>query len=81
MQAQGFPVSIAGVAEFYHDFLDVLVVDLKDSVAADELLASGTRVHCTNTLMRTPENRLALATETLSLALRPPATQVAMEHA
>ncbi len=81
MQAQGFPVSIAGVAEFYHDFLDVLVVDVKDSDAADELQKSRMRVHCTQTLMRTPENRLALAQEVLALALRPPAAQPAMEHA
>lgn len=81
MQAQGFPVSIAGVAEFYHDFLDVLVVDVKDSDAADELQKSRMRVHCTQTLMRTPENRLALAQEVLALALRPPAAQTAMEHA
>src|SRR4030088_1713590 len=51
MQAQGFPVSIKGVAEFYHDFLDLLVVDLKDRPMANELQKSGTRVHCTQTLM------------------------------
>ena len=81
MQAQGFPVSVAGVAEFYHDFLDVLVADLQDRAVADELQKSGTRVHCTQTLMRTPENRLVLAHEVLGLALRPPAAQTATEHA
>jgi LPPG:FO 2-phospho-L-lactate transferase len=81
MQAQGYPVSIAGVAQFYHDFLDVLVVDLQDSAQADEIQKSGTRVHCTKTVMRAPENRIALAQEVLGLALRPPATQAAVEHA
>jgi len=81
MQAQGYPVSIAGVAEFYHDFIDVLVVDLQDSPSADELQKSGMRVHCTRTVMRTTEDRIALAREALNLALRPPAAQAAMEHA
>ncbi len=81
MKALGFPVSIAGVAEYYHDFLDALVADIQDSAAADELQKSGMRVHCTNTLMRTPESRIALATETLALALKPPTTQAAMERA
>jgi 2-phospho-L-lactate transferase/gluconeogenesis factor (CofD/UPF0052 family) len=80
MQAQGFPASIKGVAEFYHDFLDLLVVDLKDSQRADELQKSGLRVHCTQTLMRTQEDRIALAKAVLSLALRPPATQAASER-
>jgi LPPG:FO 2-phospho-L-lactate transferase len=81
MQAQGFPVSIAGVAQFYHDFLDVLVADTQDSAMAEELQKSGTRVHCTSTIMRTQENRIALAQEVLGLALRPSAEQAAAERA
>jgi len=80
MQAQGFPVSIAGVAEFYHDFLDLLVVDSKDRRMAEELQKSGMKVHCTQTLMRTQEDRIALAKAVLQLALRPPATQAAAER-
>src|SRR3981081_1457373 len=81
MQAQGFPVSIKGVAGFYHYFLDCLVVDLKDSQRADELQKSGLRVHCTQTLMRTQEDRIALAKAVLSLALGPPAPQTASDRA
>lgn len=81
MKALGFPVSIAGVAEFYHDFLDALVVDVQDSAEAAQLQQSGMRAHCTNTLMRTPESRIALATETLALALKPPTSQAATERA
>ena len=80
MQAQGFPVSIAGVAEFYHDFLDLLVVDSKDRRMAEELQKSGMKVHCTQTLMRTQEDRIALAKTVLQLALRPPATQAVAER-
>jgi len=80
MQAQGFPVSIAGIAEFYHDFLDLLVVDSKDRRMAEELQKSGMKVHCTQTLMRTQEDRIALAKAVLQLALRPPATQAVAER-
>ena len=80
MQAQGFPVSIAGVAKFYHDFLDLLVVDSKDRRMAEELQKSGMKVHCTQTLMRTQEDRIALAKAVLQLALRPPATQAVAER-
>ena len=37
MASQGLPVSIAGVAEAYHDFLDVLIVDVRDAQAAEQL--------------------------------------------
>ena len=37
MAAQGLPVSIAGVAQAYHEFLDILVVDRRDAKAAEEL--------------------------------------------
>jgi LPPG:FO 2-phospho-L-lactate transferase len=80
MQAEGFPVSIAGVAEFYHDFLDLLVVDSKDRRMAEELQKSGMKVHYTQTLMRTQEDRIALAKAVLQLALRPPATQAVAER-
>ena len=81
MQAQGLPVSIAGVAEYYHDFLDLLVADVLDQTLADELEKSGTRVHCTRTIMRTAEHRLALAQDVLRLALQPSTTQAATERA
>ncbi len=80
MEALGFPVSIAGVADFYHDFLDLLVVDSQDSQAADELQQAGMRVHPTRTLMRTQDERIALAKFVLQLALRPSAAQAASEH-
>jgi LPPG:FO 2-phospho-L-lactate transferase len=79
MRALGYPVSIAGVAEFYSDFLDVLVVDVEDSEMAGELRKSGMPVHCTQTLLRTQEDRVALARVVLELALRPRVAQTAAE--
>jgi LPPG:FO 2-phospho-L-lactate transferase len=68
MSAHGFPVSIAGVAKAYEDFLDVLIVDDADRAAAAELRKSGLRVHCTSTVMKTMEHRAELARITLAVA-------------
>jgi len=67
MAAQGLPVSIAGVAKTYEDFLDVLIADLRDSQAASQLSRPGLRVHCTNTIMRTTEDKTKLARTVLAL--------------
>lgn len=67
MAAQGLPVSIAGVARAYQDFLDILVADSRDAQAAEELKRSGLRVHCAQTIMRTSEDKASLARTVLSL--------------
>lgn len=61
MASQGLPVSIAGVAQYYHDFLDLLVVDERDAEAAEELRKTGVRVHTAKTVMRTAEDKADLA--------------------
>jgi LPPG:FO 2-phospho-L-lactate transferase len=66
MAAQGLPCSIAGVAQAYEDFLDVLICDSRDARAAEALRNKGLRVQCTQTIMRTAEDKAALAQETLS---------------
>jgi LPPG:FO 2-phospho-L-lactate transferase len=66
MAAQGLPVSIAGVAQAYCEFLDVLVVDNHDAKAAAELKQSGLRVHCANTIMSTAGEKVELARQVLS---------------
>jgi len=66
MAAQGLPVSIAGVAKAYEDFFDVLVVDDRDADAAKTLQTAGLHVHCTNTIMKTREDKVNLARAVLS---------------
>jgi len=61
MATQGLAVSIAGVARAYEDFLDALVADQRDDAEAAKLERSGLRVHLTNTVMKTAEDKLALA--------------------
>lgn len=76
MAALGLPVSIAGVAEAYRDFLDVLVADSQDAHAADDLTKSGFSVHCTNTMMRTAQDKVDLARTVLSLVYGKSATHI-----
>src|SRR5262250_2069701 len=75
MAAQGFEVSIAGVADCYRDFLDVLVVDSVDSYAAQGLQQGGMRVVCTRTVMRSAKDRVALAKAVMAAAKQPAAAE------
>jgi LPPG:FO 2-phospho-L-lactate transferase len=67
MAAQGLPVSIAGVAQAYEEFLDILIVDLRDSEAAKQLDRPDRRVHCANTIMKTADDKAKLARTVLAL--------------
>jgi len=67
MAAQGLPVSIAGLAQAYGDFVDILIADLRDQKAATQLDRPGLRVHCTNIVMKTLENKTKLARTVLAL--------------
>ncbi|HEX5546548.1 MAG TPA: 2-phospho-L-lactate transferase [Ktedonobacterales bacterium] len=67
----GDEVSAYGVARLYADLLDGIIIDREDAALAerigDELHL---RVHITDTIMRTGEDRLRLADETLRFAQR-----------
>jgi LPPG:FO 2-phospho-L-lactate transferase len=67
MVAQGLPSSIAGVAQAYEDFLDLLICDTRDARAADAIRKGGLRVQCTQTIMRSSDDKAALAREVLTL--------------
>jgi LPPG:FO 2-phospho-L-lactate transferase len=69
MTAQGLPCSIAGVAKAYEDFLDLLVCDTRDARAAEALRGGGLRVQCAQTMMRSADDRAALARSVLELTL------------
>ena len=66
MAAQGLPCSIAGIARAYDDFLDFLICDTRDARAAQALRRKGLRVQCAQTIMRSPEDKAALARMVLS---------------
>jgi LPPG:FO 2-phospho-L-lactate transferase len=80
MASQGLPVSVAGVAQAYHDFVDLLVIDERDAEAEQELRPSGIRVHVTKTVMRTPEDKADLANAVLSAVRGQNAAHAAQDH-
>jgi LPPG:FO 2-phospho-L-lactate transferase len=73
MTAMGLPCSIAGVAKAYEDFLDLLICDTRDAQAAETLRENGLRVQCAQTIMRTAEDKAALASTVLSFITGQPA--------
>ncbi|HVO78730.1 MAG TPA: 2-phospho-L-lactate transferase [Candidatus Bathyarchaeia archaeon] len=70
MKRKGWPSTIAGVAQAYEDFLDVLIVDLADHADADHLREGGLHVLCANTVMKSMQDKLELARFTLHAALQ-----------
>src|SRR5271165_4867623 len=80
MTAQGLPCSIAGVAKAYEDFLDLLICDTRDAGAAETLGGKGLRVRCTQTLMRSVEDKAALAREVLSFVSSLPLSNEPLHH-
>jgi len=72
MAAQGLPCSIGGVAQAYEDFLDFLICDTRDARPAEALRKNGLRVQCTQTIMRSSEDKAALAREVLSFVAAAP---------
>jgi LPPG:FO 2-phospho-L-lactate transferase len=68
MTAQGLQVSIAGIADAYRDFLDILIADDSDSESAQSLESDHLQLHCTNILMRTSEDKTRIARTALMTA-------------
>lgn len=68
MSAQNLPVSLAGVAQAYADFLDVLIADQQDAVEAAQLRSPRLTVECVNTIMRSEDDRIALARTACAVA-------------
>jgi len=63
MQTQGLPVSIAGVARSYADFLDLLIADERDAAVGPSV--EGIAVRYTKTLMKSETDKINLARSVL----------------
>ncbi len=61
MKMMGWPVTIAGVARAYEDFLDMLIADGADEAEAGQLRNEKLQVLCTNTIMKDVADKQALA--------------------
>ena len=65
MKAMGIEVSSIGVAKLYKDFLDVMVIDNKDSDLEQSLSEIINKVIVTNTIMNSSDTKINLAKEIL----------------
>jgi LPPG:FO 2-phospho-L-lactate transferase len=68
MRELGREVSPRSVAMEYYKLIDGFVIDAVDEAQADGILASGIEVLIAQTVMRTPEDRVALAQTVLDFA-------------
>jgi len=64
----GFTPSPAAVADRYRDFLDVMIVDERDAATADDVAALGLKVELAQTVMRSLDDKIALARTALAAA-------------
>lgn len=68
MTALGYEVSARGVAQCYAGLIDALVIDNVDAALADDIRALGVDVVITDTIMRGPAEKRALAQAALDAA-------------
>ncbi|MBZ5569379.1 MAG: 2-phospho-L-lactate transferase [Acidobacteriia bacterium] len=69
MMTQNLAVSIAGVAQAYKDFLDVLIADQRDRRNAGEVEEFGVQVTLTNAIMDSGHAKADLARATLAAVM------------
>ena len=61
LRSLGLEVSAFGVAKFYSDFLDTIIIDTKDAREKNKIERLGVNVKVTNTVMKSLEDKVALA--------------------
>ncbi|OYT25278.1 MAG: 2-phospho-L-lactate transferase [Thermofilum sp. ex4484_82] len=66
MRGLGIEVSALGVAKIYKNLLDMLIIDNIDRDLKPKIEEIGVKVHVTNTIMKTIENKIKLAKEALN---------------
>ncbi|MBN1231271.1 MAG: 2-phospho-L-lactate transferase [Anaerolineales bacterium] len=66
----GIEPSALAVAEHYHEFVDVLVIDMIDSDLEDQIKLVGAVPLVSNTIMKTNEEKQQLASEILDFSVR-----------
>jgi LPPG:FO 2-phospho-L-lactate transferase len=67
MESAGLPVSSVGVAEFYGDFLDILIVDKEDFAVSSRDLPGEVEVLCASTIIADGKQSTELAAGILQL--------------
>ena len=70
MQELGMNVSAYSIAEHYKDILDGLIIDQQDADQSEAIKKLGLQVGITNTVMKTLDDKKALAEFTLGFATK-----------
>jgi len=68
MSELGYDVSTIGIADYYRGLCDTLVIDEMDRGDVPAIEARGMSAYSTGTVMRTPEEKIALARDLLRIA-------------
>lgn len=68
LRGRGLEISAVGVAQYYAGLLHGMVIDTLDAALQPRLRALGLHVEVTNTIMRSLDDKIALARTTLALA-------------
>jgi len=64
----GYEVSVVGIADYYRDLCDTLLIDESDRGCASSIEERGLSAYSTRTVMRTLDEKIALAREILRIA-------------
>jgi LPPG:FO 2-phospho-L-lactate transferase len=70
LKMRGHSVSAAGVAEIYRGLLDVLIADSQDEAARGDIESKEIQAAFTNTIMKSDEDKIALAKFALAAVAR-----------
>jgi len=70
LKMRAFSVSPAGVADAYRDFLDVLIADSQDESNRQEIESKKVQAAFTNTIMKSDDDKIALAKFALAAVAR-----------
>jgi len=68
MAELGYEVSVVGIADYYRDLCDTLLLDESDRGCASSIEERGLSAYSTGTVMRTLDEKIALAREILRIA-------------
>ncbi len=70
MTEMGLPISALSVARHYESLLDGFIIDTLDEALAEEIARLGIAVETTDTIMKSVDDRTALARKTVELLVR-----------
>jgi LPPG:FO 2-phospho-L-lactate transferase len=65
MKELDFDCDVCGVVDFYADIADGIVIDIKDSAYVEEIESRGVKVHTSNIVMQSLQDRKDLAREVI----------------